>query len=140
MIRYKVYSEQHPRADLNIRHEIYKQLARAGRNITWIRYSLCNWILQPWIITFLLLLLFDLGYRRFLFASTMNLKARPRHAKICYLSYDKDAFFKNGRKKISYPKNLVLQGTRAATPSCIRYLFIMDNTCNIWAAIRGSLG
>ena len=32
MIRYKVYSEQHPRAGLNIQHVIYEQLARAGQN------------------------------------------------------------------------------------------------------------
>ena len=33
VIRYKVYSEQHPRAGLNIQHVIYEQLARAGRNM-----------------------------------------------------------------------------------------------------------
>ena len=32
VIRYKVYSEQHARAGLNIQHVIYEQLARAGRN------------------------------------------------------------------------------------------------------------
>ena len=32
VIRYKVYSEQHSRAGLNIQHVIYEQLARAGRN------------------------------------------------------------------------------------------------------------
>ena len=32
MIRYKVYSEQHPRVGLNIQHVIYEQLARAGQN------------------------------------------------------------------------------------------------------------
>ena len=48
VIRYKVYTEQHPRAGLNIQHVIYKQLARAGQitqptkvgnvNYKWIQY------------------------------------------------------------------------------------------------------
>ena len=32
VFRYKVYTEQHPRAGLNSQHVIYKQPARAGRN------------------------------------------------------------------------------------------------------------
>ena len=35
------------------------------------------------IVTFLLHLLFKLGYRGLLFASTMNLEGRPRFAGIC---------------------------------------------------------
>ena len=48
----------------------------------WLWYSLWGWILRPWIITFLICLLFNLGYRGLLFASTMNLEAGPRLARI----------------------------------------------------------
>ena len=46
-------------------------------------YLLWGQILGPRIITFLLRLLFDLGYRGLLFASTTNLGVRPRFAGIC---------------------------------------------------------
>ena len=48
-----------------------------------LQYWLRGWKLWPWIITFLLCLLYDLGYRGLLFALTMNLKAGPHCARIC---------------------------------------------------------
>ena len=47
-----------------------------------LRYSLRGQILQLRIITFLLGLLFNLGYRGLLFTSTMNLEGGPRFAGI----------------------------------------------------------
>ena len=44
-------------------------------------------ILRPRIITFLLHLLFDLGHRGFLFASTTYLEAGTRFAGICYNAF-----------------------------------------------------
>ena len=47
------------------------------------QYSLQGGILQPWTITYLLCLLFDLDTRASVFASTTNLEAGPRFAEIC---------------------------------------------------------
>ena len=59
-----------------------------------LRYSLRGQILQLRIITFLLGLLFNLGYRGLLFTSTMNLEGGPRFAGIwCIWFFGQTSWF-----------------------------------------------
>ena len=85
-------------------------------------YSLRGWIIRPRIITFLLRLLFDLGYRCLLFASTTNLEAGPRFAGIwCHHQASWACIYKFKRTLIilnSNPKTIRMLG-----PVC--HLFVL---------------